>query len=138
MKHHMSGELSNIDNVMLIVLALRDVFMSCELSEYHDYNVSFVGDGIIRVNNFNAVRNKINNKKMISNLSDEEKSVLLQEIQEVKNTGLVNMFDVLSVQKVAKSLDLHALFDYLSEKENRRNYFKFALRQKTNSPLVGK
>ena len=50
-----------------------------------------------------------------------------EQILEVRNTGLTNMFDVDAVMAVADGLMLHDLVVYLADSSNHRGYVDFIL-----------
>ena len=52
---------------------------------------------------------------------------IAEQILEVRNTGLTNMFDVDAVMAVADGLMLHDLVVYLADSSNHRGYVDFIL-----------
>ena len=54
------------------------------------------------------------------------------QILEVRDTGLTNMFDVNGVQVVGSNLGLYELVVYLSERENRKEYSHFIFTGEAN------
>lgn len=48
-----------------------------------------------------------------------------EQILAIRNTGLTNMFDVETVQRIAYDMDFHELVVYLEE--NRKEYAHFIL-----------
>ena len=50
-----------------------------------------------------------------------------EQILEVRNTGLTNMFDVDAVMAVADGLMLHDLVVYLADRSNHKGYVDFIL-----------
>jgi hypothetical protein len=48
-----------------------------------------------------------------------------EQILAIRDTGLTNMFDVATVQRIAYDMDFHELVVYL--KENRKEYAHFIL-----------
>ena len=55
-----------------------------------------------------------------------------EQILEVRDTGLTNMFDINGVQRVAYDLDLFELVLYLDELENRSEYCRFIMTGEAN------
>ena len=53
------------------------------------------------------------------------KDKIKQQILAVRDTGKTNMFDVMSVQRLAIEMGLYALVDYLEE--HRAEYVRFIL-----------
>ena len=49
------------------------------------------------------------------------------QILEVRDTGLTNMFDIKGVQAIANMLDLFELVVFLDEKKNRGEYAHFII-----------
>ena len=52
---------------------------------------------------------------------------IAEQILEVRNTGLTNMFDVDAVMAVADGLMLHDLVVYLADRSNHKGYVDFIL-----------
>lgn len=50
-----------------------------------------------------------------------------EQILEVRNTGLTNMFDVNAVMAIADGLMLHDLVVYLADRSNHKGYVDFIL-----------
>ena len=48
-----------------------------------------------------------------------------EQILAIRDTGLTNMFDVATVQRIAYDMDFHELVAYLEE--NRKEYARFIL-----------
>lgn len=51
--------------------------------------------------------------------------IIKEQIIEVRDTGLTNMFDARMVQKIANDLELYELVDFI--KEHRKEYAEFIL-----------
>ena len=45
---------------------------------------------------------------------------VVSQILTVRDTGMTNMFDILSVQRIAYDLELHDLVTFLEERENQK------------------
>ena len=50
-----------------------------------------------------------------------------EQILQVRDTGLTNMFDCNGVQRVANDLDLFELVIYLEDRENKKEYSHFIM-----------
>ena len=54
---------------------------------------------------------------------------VMKQILAIRNTGLTNMFDVRTVQRIANDMEFYELVVYLEE--HRREYAQFILSGKT-------
>ena len=55
---------------------------------------------------------------------------IVDQIKMIRDTGKTNMFDTITVRRLAYEMDQVALVEYLCERENRNAYYEFILHGK--------